>query len=196
LNPIWKINPGLTGEAAFPGDHITEIYIPIHEMNYIMVDEMNPGFWTDVARIYQAGILTKNATFETQVPDWESWDKSHRKDCRWIARIYDRIVGWAALSNISNRCVYAGVAEISIYIDPDYQRHGIGSILMEKLIKESESIGIWTLQAGIFPENKGSIALHKKHGFRIIGIREKIGKMDDIWRDVALLERRSKIAGL
>lgn len=160
------------------------------------IKQMTADSWTDVVRIYEAGIATKNATFERQAPDWDSWNNAHRKDCRLIALIKDKIVGWAALSNVSNRCVYSGVAEVSIYIDTDFRGKGIGDRLITELIKESESIGIWTLQAGVFPENTGSIRLHEKHGFRIIGKKERIGKMDDTWRDVLQLERRSKIVGI
>lgn len=162
----------------------------------IKIEKMSDDLWEDVKRIYLAGIATKNATFEHQSPDWDKWDKAHRKDCRFIARIDNKIAGWAALSNVSERCVYSGVAEVSVYVDPEYMRQGIGDQLMNSLIKGSESNGIWTLQAGIFPENISSIKLHEKYGFRIIGVREKIGKMDDKWRDVFLLERRSKKTGI
>jgi len=160
------------------------------------IKQMTADSWTDVARIYETGIATKNATFERQAPDWDSWNNAHRKDCRLIALIENKIVGWAALSNVSSRCVYSGVAEVSIYIDTDFRGKGIGDRLITELIKESESTGIWTLQAGVFPENTGSIRLHEKHGFRIIGKKERIGKMDDTWRDVLQLERRSKIVGI
>jgi len=157
---------------------------------------MTADCWNDVARIYESGIATKNATFEKQAPDWDSWNSSHRKDCRLIALIDGNIAGWAALSNVSGRCVYSGVAEVSIYVDSDFRGKGIGDRLMTELIRESEENGIWTLQAGIFPENTGSIRLHEKHGFRIIGKKERIGKMDDAWRDVMQLERRSKVVGI
>ncbi|MDD4438650.1 MAG: GNAT family N-acetyltransferase [Tissierellia bacterium] len=160
------------------------------------IKQMTADSWTDVVRIYEAGIATKNATFERQASDWDSWNNAHRKDCRLIALIENKIVGWAALSNVSSRCVYSGVAEVSIYIDTDFRGKGIGDRLITELIKESESTGIWTLQAGVFPENTGSIRLHEKHGFRIIGKKERIGKMDDTWRDVLQLERRSKIVGI
>lgn len=165
-------------------------------MEDIVIEEMTEDSWINVARIYESGIATKNATFEKQAPDWDSWNNAHRKDCRLVAKINKRIVGWAALSNVSSRCVYSGVAEVSVYIDYEYRGKGIGDKLMDSLIKESETQGIWTLQAGIFPENTGSLRLHHKHGFRTIGIKERIGKMDDKWRDVALLERRSKIIGI
>lgn len=165
-------------------------------MDEIKIVPMSDLDWSDVVKIYEAGIITKNATFQTEVPDWNSWDVSHRKDCRLVAKIVNKVIGWAALSSVSNRCVYAGVAEVSIYIAPDYRGSGVGSKLMEALIRESEFNGVWTLQAGIFPENTGSIQLHHKHGFRTIGIKERIGKMDGIWRDVLSLERRSKVVGI
>jgi L-amino acid N-acyltransferase YncA len=161
----------------------------------IMIENMTKDDWEDVSKIYSQGIQTKNATFEKDCPDWNTWNKNHRTDCRLVAKQNGKIIGWAALSNVSGRCVYAGVSEISVYVDSDFQGQGIGQKLMEKLIKESEKANIWTLQAGIFPENKSSIRLHEKNGFRVVGIREKIGKMDDNWRDVILLERRSTRIG-
>ncbi len=151
--------------------------------------------WAEVKRIYEAGIATGNATFETKAPEWEAWDQGHRKDCRLVILEDGGVAGWAALSNVSGRCVYAGVAEVSIYIDPAYQGKGLGSRLMEELVKASETAGIWTLQAGIFPENQASIRLHERNGFRVVGIRERLGQRDGRWRDVALLERRSRLAG-
>lgn len=165
-------------------------------MEMIVIELMTESSWADVLRIYESGMATGNATFESKAPDWESWDKSHRKDCRLIANIDGKIAGWAALSNVSSRCVYAGVAEVSIYVDSDFRGKGIGDALMSTLIKESELHGIWTLQAGIFPENSASIKLHHKHGFRTIGIKERIGKMNNNWRDVTILERRSKTVGI
>lgn len=165
-------------------------------MSEVIIEEMMDESWETVQRIYNAGIATKNATFQTEAPEWEAWDQSHRKDCRLIAKIDDNIAGWAALSNVSNRCVYAGVAEVSIYMDPAFRGMGIGDQLMKQLITESEKHGIWTLQAGVFPENKASIALHLKNGFSILGIREKIGKLENVWRDTVMLERRSKVVGI
>ncbi len=149
-----------------------------------------------VLRIFEAGIHTHQATFEQVVPDWEVWDRNHRQDCRLVAVLEDKVVGWAALSGVSERCVYAGVAEVSIYIHPEWQGKGVGGRLMEKLVAESETAGIWTLQAGIFPENMSSIKLHEKYGFRIVGIRERIGKIEEMWLNVILMERRSKVAGV
>ena len=165
-------------------------------MSKVIIEDMMDESWGAVQQIYNAGIATKNATFQTEAPEWEAWDQSHRKDCRLIARIDNQVAGWAALSNVSNRCVYAGVAEVSIYIDPAFRGRGVGDQLMKKLVTESEKHGIWTLQAGIFPENEASIALHLKNGFRILGIREKIGKMEFVWRDTVMLERRSKMVGI
>ncbi len=145
-------------------------------VNKVIIEEMMDESWETVQRIYNAGIATKNATFQTEAPKWEAWDQSHRKDCRLIARIDNQVAGWAALSNVSNRCVYAGVAEVSIYIDTDLSGMGIGDQLMKQLITESEKHGIWTPQAGIFPENKASIALHLKNGFRILGPVRKSGR--------------------
>lgn len=153
--------------------------------------------WNEVERIYQLGIATGNATFETQTPTWEHWDNVHLKSCRFIANLEKKIVGWAALSPVSSRCVYGGVAEISVYVDPSYNGMGVGTTLLQKLITESEKEGFWTLQAGVFPENKASISIHKKVGFREIGYREKIGKMKNgVWRDNLILERRSKTIGI
>lgn len=157
--------------------------------------EMLPIHWEDVSTIYLQGIATKQATFQTEAPTWEDWDKGHLSKLRYVAIIDGTIAGWAALSPVSGRCVYAGVTEVSVYIHEGYRGKGIGKALLQKLITESETGNIWTLQSGIFPENLASIALHEKLGFRKIGYREKIGKMDGIWRDTVVLERRSKITG-
>lgn len=161
----------------------------------IMIENMTESDWQDVATIYKQGIQSRNSTFEKDCPDWKTWNKNHRSDCRLVAKQNGKVIGWAALSNISGRSVYAGVSEVSIYVDSNFQGHGIGRKLMEKLISESEKANIWTLQAGIFPENKTSIRLHERNGFRTVGIREKIGKMDSEWRNVVLMERRSTKIG-
>lgn len=150
----------------------------------------------DVLRIYNEGISTENATFETSAPCWVSWDSSHIQTCRFVATIDGCVVGWAALSPISDRCVYSGVAELSVYIAENARGYGVGSALMKSLIVESEREGFWTLNAGMFPENKASLALHMKFGFRIVGRRERIGQMQGIWRDTLLLERRSPVVGM
>lgn len=153
--------------------------------------DLLPEHWTQVKDIYEKGIASGNATFQTTAPEWEEWDRNHIKSCRLVAIQDNKILGWAALSQVSARPVYAGVAEVSIYIHPDAQNKGIGSLLLKALIDQSEKQHFWTLQAGIFPENEASIRLHEKHGFRLVGRRERIGKMNGIWRDTVLLERRS-----
>ena len=155
-----------------------------------------PSDWAEVSAIYRQGIATGNATFETEPPDWTTWDKAHMDACRLLAAEGDAVLGWAALTPVSSRCVYQGVAEVSVYVAEGARGRGVGAKLMAALIPASEAAGIWTLQAGIFPENRASIALHLKFGFRIIGQRERVGKMDGRWRDVALLERRSQVVGV
>jgi L-amino acid N-acyltransferase YncA len=159
------------------------------------IEAMTPTDWLAVHTIYAAGIATGNATFETTAPEWEAWDAAHRPDCRFIARRGGEILGWTALSPISKRVVYAGVAEESIYIAESARGQGIGKALLTAVIQASEQAGIWTLQTGIFPENVASIALHKACGFRQVGIRERIGQRDGIWRDVVFMERRSQLVG-
>jgi phosphinothricin acetyltransferase len=151
--------------------------------------------WGAVRRIYAEGIATGNATFETAVPEWEQWNAGHLQVCRLIARSSEEVLGWAALSPVSKRAVYAGVAEVSIYVAEYARWKGIGSALLGALIEASEREGIWMLQAGIFPENVASIELHKRHGFRLVGTREQIGRIEGCWRDVALMERRSRVIG-
>lgn len=164
-------------------------------MNYI-IGAMQPTNWESVRAIYQEGIATGNATFETDAPDWQQWDEKHLQECRLVASVEDHVVGWAALSPVSSRCVYRGVAEVSIYIAASARGQGIGKALLRALVDESEAAGIWTLQAGIFPENVASVALHKALGFREVGIRKHIGKMGGTWRDVLLMERRSEVIGV
>lgn len=162
----------------------------------MQITSMQPAHWERVKAIYEEGIATGNATFQTNAPSWEEWDKSHTQHCRLVIINNDTVVGWAALTPVSGRCVYAGVAEVSIYIATSARAQGIGSMLMQALITESEQHGFWTLQAGIFPENTASIRLHALHGFREIGFREKIGQMNGIWRNTVLMERRSKTVGI
>jgi phosphinothricin acetyltransferase len=156
---------------------------------------MKPEDWKQVRAIYEEGIATGNATFETCSPEWDVWDSKHLGTCRLVARRGDEIVGWAALSHVSSRAAYRGVAEVSVYVGESAKGQGIGSELLSALIEASEIAGIWTVQAGIFSENVASLALHEKHGFRTVGIREKIGCLNGQWRDVVLMERRSKKAG-
>ena len=152
--------------------------------------------WEAVSQIYKAGIATGFATFETEVPSFEVWNAAHMTACRIVATEKDKVVGWTALSPVSSRCVYGGVGEVSVYVSPKHNRKGIGQLLLKELIKTSETEGLWTLQSGIFPENKGSIALHKKVGFRYIGKREKVGKLAGVWKDNLLFERRSTVTGI
>lgn len=158
-----------------------------------MIRKMTAADWPQVKRIYEEGIATGNATFETKAPSYQDWDAAHLQFGRYVyVDDRDKILGWVALSPVSNRCVYGGVAEETVYIAKAAQGKGIATALFEKLIPETENQGYWTLQAGIFPENAGSLKLHEKHGFRIVGMREKLGQMNGVWRDVVLLERRSK----
>lgn len=152
--------------------------------------------WQSVKSIYESGIATGIATFETTAPSWEKWNVGHLTFARLVAVENNEVVGWAALSTVSSRCVYGGVAEVSVYVANTHKGKGIGKLLLQNLIKESESNGIWTLQAGIFTDNAASVKLHEKVGFRVIGHREKIGKLNDIWKDNFILERRSKIVGI
>ncbi len=167
--------------------------------NYL-IDAMTARDWERVRSIYRQGIDTGNATFEPAAPDWEEWDSSHLSDPRLVAREGDAVLGWAALSPISDRCAYAGVAEVSVYVGAEHRGHGIGIALLRALIDGSEKEGIWTLQAGVFPENEGSVRLLEREGFRVIGRRKRLGKMTygpyaGRWRDVLLLERRSETVG-
>jgi phosphinothricin acetyltransferase len=154
---------------------------------------LTPADWPAVRAIFKEGIATGNATFEIAAPEWPEWDAKHLPHSRLVAREAAEIVGWAALSPVSSRPVYRGVAEVSIYVAAHARGQGIGKALLAALIAESETHGIWTLQAGIFPENAASIDLHQKTGFRMVGRRERIGCLDGAWRDTVLLERRSAI---
>ncbi|MCC3373061.1 GNAT family N-acetyltransferase [Cohnella sp. REN36] len=152
--------------------------------------------WEAVKAIYEEGILTGNATFETNVPAKDNWFSSRVLECSIVCLDDDKIVGWASLSPVSSRCVYKGVGENSIYVKQDQRGKGVGDYLLGQLIKAAEKTGVWTIQTGIFPENTISIALHLKHGFREVGVRSRIGKMDGVWRDVLFMERRSEVVGV
>jgi L-amino acid N-acyltransferase YncA len=162
----------------------------------ITIREMQPADGEAVLRIYQEGIETGQATFQSQAPTWEEWNKSHLEDLRFVALYQELISGWVALSPVSSRCVYAGVAEVSVYVGNQFRGKQIGSSLLQTIVAKSEGKGYWTLQAGIFPENTASIALHKKCGFRVVGERERVGKMNGVWRSTVLLERRSLNVGV
>jgi phosphinothricin acetyltransferase len=157
------------------------------------MDELTASDWEQVRAIYLEGLREGNSTFEIDAPSWEAWDATHLKSPRLVMRVADKVLGWAALSPVSKRSVYSGVAEVSIYVTERARGKGIGRALLEQLIKESEHAGIWTLQASIFPENEASIQLHLNCGFREVGRREKIAQLHRVWRDTILFERRSKL---
>ncbi len=157
------------------------------------VRELRPADWQSVKDIYEFGIATGMATFEDKAPSWENWNKSHLPFGRLVVEISQKVVGWVALSPVSDRCVYEGVAETSVYVHPDFKGMSIGTLLMNKAIEESEQHGIWTLNAAVFPENVGSLTLLKKIGFREIGFREKIARKNGKWKDNIILERRSTL---
>jgi len=165
-------------------------------MNEIVIHQMTAADGPHVKQSYLEGIATGHATFETGAPSFAEWDKAHLPYARLVARRRDATVGWAALSPVSQRCVYGGVAEVSVYVSTSNRGAGVGRSLLEALINESEQNGIWTLQAGIFPENVGSLVVHQTCGFREVGRRERIGKMNGEWRDTILLERRSPMVGI
>ena len=162
----------------------------------MVIRPMSAGDWPAVRDVYAAGIATGNATFETTPPEWDVWDRSHLADHRLVAELDGTVVGWAALSPVSDRCAYAGVAENSVYVDPAHAGHGVGRALLGALIESAEAGGVWTIQTGIFPENVASIALHERCGFRVVGRRERIGRLNGEWRDTLVLERRSAVVGV
>ncbi|HSJ15048.1 MAG TPA: GNAT family N-acetyltransferase [Longimicrobiales bacterium] len=157
----------------------------------LAITAMTPAHWPAVLGIYEAGIAGGSATFETSAPDWERWDAGHLAAARLVAQHGDHIVGWAALSPVSARAAYRGVAEVSIYVAPEARGAGIGTRLLAALIAASEAAGIWTLQASVFAENEATLRLHARAGFRVVGRRERIGQLEGRWRDTLLLERRS-----
>jgi len=161
----------------------------------ISVRDLRPGDWPEVARIFREGIATGNATFETAVPSWAAWDAAHVVDHRLVAERNGLVVGWIALVHVSPRECYAGVAEVSAYVGERARGKGVGAELLAALVESSERAGIWTLETGVFPENETSLRLLQRFGFRIVGTRERIGRLRGIWRDVVFLERRSEVVG-
>ena len=161
----------------------------------VEVEAMVAADWPAVAEIYRQGIETGHASFETDVPAFEVWDAAHLVEPRLVARLGRAVAGWAALSPVSGRCVYGGVAEVSVYVAPEHAGRGIGRNLLSELVRLSEVAGLWTLEAGIFPENAASLALHERCGFRVVGRRERLGCHEGVWRDVVLVERRSATIG-
>jgi phosphinothricin acetyltransferase len=156
------------------------------------VEALTAPDWAAVSAIYADGIETRNATFETEIPAWDTWDAAHLDEPRLVARRDGQVVGWAALAPVSDRRCYRGVAESSVYVARGAQSQGIGRSLLNELVRLAEEAGLWTIQAGVFPENVASLQLHLSCGFRVVGVRERLGRLDGVWRDVVFLERRSK----
>jgi phosphinothricin acetyltransferase len=159
-------------------------------MEALRIEPLREDDWPAVAAIYREGIETRLATFETEVPEWSGWDNAHLPEPRLVTRDGDEVVGWAALTPVSRRAVYKGVADLSVYVATAARGQGVGRALLEALCESVRTAGLWTLQAGVFPENEASLALHRSVGFRDVGIRERIGRLDGVWRDVVLLELR------
>jgi phosphinothricin acetyltransferase len=149
--------------------------------------------WPAVRQIYWDGVRSGLASFETSVPSWEAWDEGHLDEPRLVATVADEVAGWAALAPVSSRRCYRGVAENSVYVAPAHHGRGIGRRLLEELLRRSEQAGIWTIESAIFPENRASLALHERCGFRVVGVRERVAKRDGLWRDTYLIERRSEV---
>lgn len=162
-------------------------------MKFVSITKEN---YNQVAEIYKEGLATKMATFETQVPNWDQWNKKFLPFCRIALVLKNEVLGWATLTAVSPRAVYLGVAEVTIYIKSSDQQKGLGKLLLDELITQSEQQGIWSLQASIFRGNDISIQLHKKCGFRVLGYKEKIARRDGIWHDTFILERRSRVVGV
>jgi phosphinothricin acetyltransferase len=166
----------------------------------ISVRDMTADDWTEVEDIYRQGIATGNATFEAAPPSWEEFDADKVGHPRLVAVDNERVVGWAAASRVSSRCVYEGVLEHSVYVSEGARGAGVGAMLLDAFVRAAEAAGVWTVQSGVFPENEPSLALHRKLGFRDVGTRERVGKMSygphaGRWRDVVMIERRSGVAG-
>jgi phosphinothricin acetyltransferase len=159
----------------------------------LVVDAMRAEDWPAVRDVYAEGIATGQATFEESPPSWEDWDREHLPECRLVARRDGRVVAWAALAPVSRRTVYRGVAEVSMYVAATERGSGVGRTLAEALVASSEQAGIWTLEGWIFPENRTSLALCESFGCRVVGVRERLGRMAERWRDVLLVERRSPL---
>jgi L-amino acid N-acyltransferase YncA len=156
------------------------------------IEVLRAEHWAGLARVYEEGIATRNATFETELPAWEEWDSSHLAEHRFVALRDGEVVGWAAASPLSSRCCYRGVVESSVYVAASARGQGVGRRVLEALIASTEAAGIWTIEAGMFPENEGSVRLHEAVGFETVGTHKRLGKLDGVWRDVLLLERRSE----
>ncbi len=162
----------------------------------LVIEKLLPAHWPGVRAVYLEGVATGHATFETEAPDWERWDASHLPFARLAALEGQRVAGFAALGRVSAREVYAGVAEVSVYVGREFRGAGAGRALLGALVGASEESGVWTLQASIFPENEASLALHRACGFREVGRRERVGRLRGRWRDTILMERRSRVVGV
>ena len=166
------------------------------EILHVTITDLRREHWPEVARVYEQGIATGDATFETSVPSWEEWDRAHVDAHRFVAVGPDgSVIGWVAVSPVSDRCVYGGVVENSVYVAAEARGRGVGLALLERLVDSTETAGVWTIQTGIFPENESSVRLHERAGFEVVGRRTRLGKLNGAWRDVLLLERRSDIVG-
>jgi L-amino acid N-acyltransferase YncA len=181
----------LSGATTVPNQPVTD-----PEATPVSIEPMAAAHWPSVRAIYEEGMATSNATFETSVPAWQEWDAHHLKVGRLVACHDSKVLGWAALSPVSARAVYRGVAEVSVYVKASARGQKVGSALLSELVRSSELAGIWTLQAGIFQQNLASLALHQANGFRSVGVRERIGCLNGCWHDVVLMERRSTIVGI
>jgi len=159
----------------------------------VEIRDLRPGDWPEVSRIYTEGIATGNATFETDVPSWDEWAGAHRPTPRLVGTVAGEVVAWAAVTPVSSRPVYSGVAEISLYVAEYVRGQGVGSALLTEFVSQADARGIWTLQTSVFPENEASLRLLERSGFRVVGRRERIGQIDGQWRDTVLLERRSEV---
>jgi len=164
------------------------------ESRTVSIRALRPEDWPTVRAIYEEGIRDGNATFETETPSWERWDAAHSEP-RLVAERDGAVVGWAAVSPVSDRCCYQGVGDVSVYVAEAARGAGVGRVLLEAIVERSEQAGFWTLNAGVFPENDPSLRLHKACGFREVGVRERLGELHGVWRDVVLLERRSTLVG-
>ena len=164
-------------------------------MTEISIDALTAADWPAARAVHEEGIATGSSTFETSAPEWDEWDEHHLRKPRLAARRAGELLGWAALSAVSDRCAYDGVAEASVYVSEAARGAGVGRALLKALIERAETEGIWTIQAGVFPENVPSLRLFETAGFRTVGLRERLGKLGGLWRDVVLLERRSEVAG-
>jgi L-amino acid N-acyltransferase YncA len=184
-----------TEKTIAEGAHVRPVKARREAQAEMRMETLQASDWPRVAAIYGEGIAGGLATFETECPSWEEWDAAHRTCCRLVARKGDEVVGWAALSPVSQRACYAGVAEVSLYVAADARRQGVGRALLEALIHESEAHGIWTLQGATFAENVASLCLQAECGFRVVGRRERVAVLNGVWRDTILTERRSSSAG-